>query len=114
MSGASRRMYMNEKTTGISIGLRLAYIGYKEDSYTINELVKLAKRLRTYYTHSCNGYNYEKYDRLAEKLEIKIKEIAQGVHLYVYFQTDPRGGTLYVAMKPIDQQTYTRDGVYLE
>lgn len=105
---------MTDKQQGISIGLQLANRGYTGDTYTINQLVRMAHRLWGYYIHSCNGYNYEKYDRLAEKLEKNIEELAIGVGLYVYIQTDPRGGTLYVSNKPINQSTYTRDGIYLE
>jgi hypothetical protein len=106
---------MNDKTQGINIGLQLANNGYTGDSYTINQMVKMAKRLHGYYVHSCNGYNAEKYDRLADKLENNIKDLAQGVGLHVYFQTDPRGGTLYVSSsKALNQSNYTRDGVYLE
>jgi len=107
-------MSLTDKSDGINIGLQLARIGYKEDSYTIRQLVRLSKRLHGYYVNSCNRYNAEKYDKLADKLETTIKDIAEGVHLFVYFQTDPRGGTLYVSKHKIDQSNYVREGVYLE
>lgn len=79
----------------------------------IIELMRIGKKLRTFYTHSCNGYNSEKYDRLAEQWELKAQEIAKRMRVHIYFQTDPRGGTIYIDKKKIESNAYNK-AVYLE
>ncbi|MFA5013984.1 MAG: hypothetical protein WC549_00390 [Actinomycetota bacterium] len=74
----------------------------------ILELIKIGKKLNNFYTHSCNGYNSEKYDRLALKWEKKAQEITKRMKVYIYFQTDPRGGTIYIDNKPIPNNNYTQ------
>ena len=70
--------------------------------------MKIGKKLNRFYTHSCNGYNSEKYDRLALKWEKEAETIAQSIKLHIFFQTDPRGGTIYVDNKPIKNNNYTQ------
>lgn len=103
-----------EKINGLLLGVQLSRLENIDlDTHTIIKLSKMAKRLRGYYTHSANGENIEKYDRLANSLEKKMIELAQGIHLYCYFQSDPRGGTLYVSDSPLNQLNYNH-GIYIE
>ena len=79
----------------------------------IIELMRIGKKLRTFYTHSCNGYNSDKYDRLAKKWETTAQGIAKRMKVHIYFQTDPRGGTIYIDKKPIPTNAYNKS-VYLK
>lgn len=72
------------------------------------ELVKIGSRLHRYYEHICNGYNYEKYERLSEKLENRAVELAEEMGIFIYIQTDPRGATIYIDSEPIPDNNYTR------
>lgn len=82
---------------------------FKPENITdIIELIKIGKKLRRFYTNSCNGYNWEKNDRLAEKWEKKAEVIAKRIKAKIFFQTDPRGATIYLDNKPIKLNAYTR------
>jgi len=72
------------------------------------ELVRAGSRLHRYNEHICNGYEYEKYERLADKLEQKIYGLAEDLGVFVYIQSDPRGATIYIDSEEIPNNNYTR------
>lgn len=104
-----------DKINGLLLGAQLSRLKNIDlDTHTIIKLSRMAKRLRSYYTHSTNGYEIEKHNRLADNLEKQMVELAQGIHLHCYFQSDPRGGTLYVSNTPLNPSNYNSDGIYIE
>lgn len=90
-------------------------------------LRRAAMTLHRWYEHECNGtiprdeetnkpywysvhtgkrlYATSDRERGAQKT---IEIICNNNGLYFYLQTDPRGGTLYVDMKPIPDNNYNR------
>ena len=64
------------------------------------------------YWHSTNGPNHGERISLAADRETgamnTISRICRKLGLYHYLQADPRGGTLYVDVKPIPDNNYSR------
>lgn len=71
---------------------------------------KQGNLLHQVYEDNCNGiYDIEnEYERACDILETKIKNKAINQNLYVYFQTDPRGATIYLDKEPIPYNNYTQ------
>jgi hypothetical protein len=78
--------------------------------------------LHTLYERDCNGYadyygNYdEKASKRGEQKQERIQKLAEKqakeLELYIYFQTDPRGATIYLSKDPIADNNYNRSGTY--
>jgi hypothetical protein len=74
--------------------------------------------LHRLYEEQCNGYQDYKGDwseRLTQESEAKeqrlydlVENQARELGLYVYFQTDPRGATIYLDKEPVPENNYTR------
>jgi len=80
---------------------------------TINQynwLRRKGEALRKVYEDSCNGVIAEDaYDLLTTSIEDNVKEyISGGEKYFVYFQTDPRGATIYLDTKPIPENNYAQ------
>lgn len=61
------------------------------------------EELRKIYENNCNGK--EENTCFAET---EIEKKAEELKLFVYFQTDPRGASLYLDIKPIPNNNYTQ------
>jgi hypothetical protein len=75
-----------------------------------NWLRRKGEELRRIYTAACNGeidYGQE-YERAVNPLEKSVIKYAGKLGLFVYFQTDPRGATIYADIKPIPEANYNR------
>lgn len=86
-------------------------------------LLLLGNKLHTIYERSCNGYTGdnpvyqgklmvnrytdEMYEADTKPLYEKAINLCKSLGLHVYFQTDPRGATIYVDNKPISDTAYT-------
>jgi hypothetical protein len=80
---------------------------------------KWGQTLRGIYERQCNGYllkpELRDWDKVSEKrdekLELDYNKVvmnqAKKLGLYVYFQTDPRGATIYLSREPIPENNYT-------
>ena len=68
--------------------------------------------LRGIYTDYCNGdWQGLEDDYNTERQVIEdciVRRAIDGLSLYVYFQTDPRGSTIYLDTEPIPENNYTR------
>jgi len=63
--------------------------------------------LRSLYCENCNGtIEGNDYDYQTNCIEERIDARLDG--LEVYFQTDPRGATIYLDKEPIPENNYTR------
>lgn len=80
-------------------------------------LKTIGNKLNKIYTRQCNGYynpynekwnsHLEDLDNKAEsKYTLKASDYAKDRDLYIYFQTDPRGATIYIDRKPIKDTSY--------
>jgi hypothetical protein len=69
-----------------------------------------AEKLHRLYEDNCNGIfeSESQYLKDTEAIEGKIMVKAGGLKLYQYFQTDPRGASLYLDIKPIPENNYTQ------
>ena len=66
--------------------------------------------LNNLYTASCNGDgpNGEGYPSRESYYERMASIFAKNNNLYIYFQTDPRGATIYLDKEPIPDNNYTK------
>lgn len=68
-----------------------------------------ANELNNIYINNCNGeYTEEEYILAVEPLEQAILNKATKAGLYVYFQRDPRGASLYLDTQPIPDNNYSK------
>lgn len=79
----------------------------------------IGNKLNAIFTRQCNGYynpynekwnnHLEDLDNKAEKKYIlKASDYAKDRGLTIYFQTDPRGATIYVDRKEIPDNNYNQ------
>ncbi len=65
--------------------------------------------LHRVYEDNCNGLLTDtEYETKAENLETLIFNKAKELKLFVYFQSDPRGATIYLDTKKIPENNYTQ------
>jgi len=59
---------------------------------------------------ACNGEVSDsgEYENLVNPIYDKIGEYVKKLGLYIYYQTDPRGATIYVDKNRIPENDYTR------
>lgn len=84
----------------------------------LERLVSIGKSLHRIYENQCNGFvdyrgNWDevasqKADKRENKLTNEAGLIANNLGVYIYFQTDPRGATIYIDNEPIPENNYTR------
>ena len=74
-----------------------------------NWLRRKSEELHKVYENNCNGLYEQEYDyiREARAKEGVIHKKALDLCLFDYFQTDPRGATLYLDKDPIPDNNYT-------
>ena len=68
---------------------------------------RYGKKLNKIYCDACNGDISDKeYNDKTEQIYYNTNSIAQALELYIYYQTDPRGATIYLDRKPIPENNY--------
>ena len=83
------------------------YLGITKNQY--NWLRRKGEELRKIYEDNCNGILSElEYETITLKYERLIRDYAGKLKLLVYFQTDPRGATIYLDKQPIPENNYTQ------
>lgn len=82
-------------------------LGITKNQY--NAFRRIGENLHEIYEDNCNGGipTEEAYFDLVKPHEEKAQEMANELGLHVYFQTDPRGATIYLDKKPIPENNYT-------
>jgi hypothetical protein len=108
---AKERQYYNENRARICDKL-----GITKNQY--NWLRRKGEALHKVYENSCNGVIAEDaYDLRTGDLEKEVRDYLLKQKLYrtgnqkvyfVYFQTDPRGATIYLDNKEIPDNSYTQ------
>jgi hypothetical protein len=85
-------------------------LGITKNQY--NWFRRKAEELRKVYENNCNGVykTEEEYYEAEKELIYKINVYKQECYelLYAYFQTDPRGASLYLDTKEIPENNYTQ------
>lgn len=76
----------------------------------LNELARLGETLRQRYEDECSHQwaNTPEYETATRALELRIRTLATAGGLHCYLQGDCRGATVYVDMKPIPDNNYSR------
>jgi hypothetical protein len=81
-------------------------LGIRELDY--NAFRRIGQALNKIYCDSCNGdINDKQYEDLTMPLYLKANNLVHRLSLYIYFQTDPRGATIYLDKKVIPENNYT-------
>ena len=78
--------------------------------FIVDKLKKLSRSINRIDCQLCNGFKTEKESSKVEQRRYKLineaKELAKGLGLYIYHQSDPRGCSLYLINKIMDENTY--------
>jgi hypothetical protein len=81
-------------------------LGIRELDY--NAFRRIGQALRQQYENRCNtDISDETYESLVNPLYEKADKLAKRLELFIFYQTDPRGGTIYLDKKPIPENNYT-------
>ena len=90
-------------------------LGISENQY--NWFRREGQRLHQIYEWNCNGVELdgtevteERYNELTTPLYEKIDKKAKELNLYIFYQTDPRGATIYLSKDPIADNNYNHMG----
>jgi hypothetical protein len=84
--------------------------GITENQY--NWLRRKGQALHAHYERNCNGTTTEAdYSRNTNLLYESVEKYVKKLNLHVYFQTDPRGATIYIDREPLTDSAYNRGTV---
>jgi len=82
-------------------------LGFSVNEY--NWFRRKGNLLHKVYEDNCNGLlTEEEYEKTTEFLYHHTDLKAKDLGLYIYYQTDPRGATIYLDKKPIPKNAYNR------
>lgn len=80
-------------------------LGITKNQY--NWLRRKGEALHKLYEDNCNGLLDEsRYDTITMLVEDVIEKYIKPLGLKVYYQTDPRGATIYLDKQPIKRESY--------
>ena len=98
----------------IHIKKTMEYLGITRQDY--EWFMIIGNKLHREFERQCNGFkdindNWDEKatiasERYEEELKEKASHMAQQKGLYIFFQTDPRGATIYLDKKPIQYNAY--------
>ena len=85
---------------------RLGITKNEYNSFRLN-----GQALHNIYEMSCNGeIEEDQYQSATGRLYAKLDAKAKELGLYIFYQTDPRGATIYLSKEPIADNNYNRLG----
>jgi|SRR6185312_10450424 len=87
--------------------------GWNGNTQSLRLLAHKGEALRRRWEAECNyawAGNSDHYKASTKALAREIATMAQGFGLSLFLQGDCRGVPVYVAMTPLDDQSYERDG----
>lgn len=75
-----------------------------------NWLRRKGQALHKFYEDNCNGVFQAEgdYDKAVDPLYKAVETYVKKLGLHVYFQTDPRGATIYLDKEPLTDSAYNR------
>ena len=86
-------------------------LGITKNEY--NWFRRLGNSLHKVYEDSCNGTVDENEEELVTGRLYGLGDSkAEGLHLHIFYQTDPRGATIYLSNEAIEAHNYYRSGSY--
>jgi len=78
-----------------------------------NWLRRNGECLHNIYENACNGFLTEEAEEKAtDRLYAEIDTKAKILGLHIFYQTDPRGATIYASKNAIERNNYNRSGCY--
>src|SRR3990167_4882557 len=83
-------------------------LGITKNQY--NWLRRKGQELHRLYEDNCNGafQNESEYENLVNPIYEDVNTYIKNLGLFVYYQTDPRGATIYLDKKPIPENNYNQ------
>jgi hypothetical protein len=86
-------------------------LGIRELDY--NAFRRIGQSLQKIYVMNCNGEfkNENEYEEATSDYYKSGDNLAKRLNLYIFYQTDPRGGTIYLSKEPIPENDYTTANV---
>lgn len=69
---------------------------------------RYAKSLHKSFENDCNYGLTERQQKREDRLIAEVTALAKSLDLFIYIQSDPRGGTIYLDTKEIPDNNYTR------
>lgn len=105
------RKYNNKERKYYNISRENACEKLSITKYQYNWFRRMGNKLQKIYEDNCNGlYNdiEQQYFNATSTIEKLIRCYADKLNLHVYFQTDPRGATIYLDKNPIPENNYTQ------
>lgn len=109
-----------ENILAIAKVVEIEHEGYYQTAKRITTLKRLAKRLSTIDVYRCNGTRFmgengdEEYSTAYERVYVQIKKALEPnleSDVYFYHQSDPRGCSLYLSTKPLNNENYSGVGL---
>ncbi len=101
MYSKEEREYYNMHRNNVCESLGLSTTQY-------NWLRRKGNELHKIYEDRCNGYIDEQYEPMTTAIERVVDKKASELGSFIYYQTDPRGSTIYADVKPIQDNNYPR------
>ena len=85
-------------------------LGISKNQY--NQFKRWGQALHKIYEDNCNGeYDSEEvYEADCNIYYVKANTLAKMLGLHIFYQTDPRGATIYLSKEPIEYNNYNRWG----
>lgn len=89
---------------------------YREHACSVLGLTKVeynwfrqvGDQLHKIYEDNCNGlYSEEEYEKATNVIYEMCDAMVDGLKLFVYYQTDPRGATIYLSKEEIPEDQYS-------
>lgn len=72
-----------------------------------NQFRRLGSVLHTVYELNCNGdLSEEQYEADTDNVYAQTNRLAKKLGLHIFYQTDPRGATIYLSHDPIPENSY--------
>lgn len=85
-------------------------LGISKNVY--NAFRRIGQALHKEYEDQCNGFETTADERDSEvreeRLGIQGRDLAKQYGLFIFYQTDPRGATIYLDKEPIKYDSYNK------
>jgi hypothetical protein len=103
-------MYSKKEREGYNRDRAIKCRELKITTIQYNYLRRRGAELKHIYEAQCNGLfdTEQAYINHVTPIENKVIKYAKKLKLHVYFQTDPRGATIYADREPIPENNYNR------
>lgn len=100
MTIKEEKMYYNEHVKFACEKLGITKVDYKH-------FKRIGDQLNAIYCQSCNAeISEDEYNRITDSYYKTANKMAKELKLNIFYQTDPRGATIYLGKDPIPKNNY--------